>query len=205
MLRVVLPLVLLVACDGLKEIFNTDDSEVEPFDDTATEGDADTDSDADSDTDLTLRCDGEFSTDPPNGPDCLTTTVSCGDTVRGTTEGGSEQMDAELYQDAFCFIASNDYYGPERVYALDVPEDTRVTLTVTTPCEDLSYAMMRWEETGRCPYGSSFSIQECEGRDRGAGGSSMIDVFNPARFLISIDGPAGVTAPFAFYVECSSF
>lgn len=204
MLRIVLPLFALLACDGLKEIFNNDDTGPQ-FDDTSIEGDADTDSDADSDTDLTLRCDGNFSTAAPNGPDCVTDTVSCGDTVRGTTEGGSETMDATLYQDAFCFIASNDLSGPERVYALDVPDHTRVTLTVTSPCEDLSYAMLRWEETGRCPYGNQFSIQECEGRDLGGGGTSMADIFNPSRFLISIDGPAGVEAPFAFYVECSSF
>lgn len=204
MLRIVLPLFFLVACDGLKDVFNADDTEG-GTDDTAVEGDADADSDADSDTDLTLDCEANFSTGAPNGPDCVTDTVSCGDTVRGTTEGGSEQMDASLYQDAFCFIASNDFEGPERVYALDVPDSTEVVLTVTTPCENLSYAMMRWEETDRCPYGSQFSIQECEGRDQGRGGSSRMDVFNASRFLISIDGPAGTSAPFAFSVECSSF
>ncbi|MCB9759571.1 MAG: hypothetical protein H6739_06995 [Alphaproteobacteria bacterium] len=211
-MRLVLPLLMIAGCGIIfvKDDTGTDsgvsnqDSGTEGDTDTDADADTDTDTDSDADTDLGVDCDASYSTAPPAGPDCVTSTISCGDTVYGTTEGGSTIMDEDLYGDAFCFIPYDDYQSSERVYALTVPQNTSVTLTVDTPCAPMSYAMMRWDDASFCPHGTQYSIAECEGDEAGGGGVEHIDVFNAARYLISIDAPEGTTGPFGLRVECES-
>ncbi|MCB9794857.1 MAG: hypothetical protein H6741_19300 [Alphaproteobacteria bacterium] len=171
-----------------------------PDDDSGSTDDSGTPGPLDVDCDLDA-----YSTAAPAGPGCLSGTIACGETVYGTTDGGDNLMEADLYRASFCFVPYGDYDGPERVYALEIPRDTRATVHIDTSCTDLAHAIMRWPDEDRCPYGDQFLISECEGDDAGSGGTEVLEIFNPGRFLVVIDGDAGVTGNFGIQVECESF
>lgn len=157
--------------------------------------------------DLDVDCDPDaYSTGAPPGPACLTGTIECGGTVYGTTQGGDNLMEEDLYTASFCFVPYDNYDGTERVYALEVPEDTRAVVTFDKHCTDLSHAVMRWDDESRCPYGDQFLINECEGESANSGGTEVLELFNPGRFLIVVDSPeAGVNGNFGISVACESF
>ena len=52
----------------------------------------------------------------------------------------------------------------ERVYALDVPSDHTGSITLSSPCSELSLVMARWEDQAVCPAQDDHAILECEGK-----------------------------------------
>lgn len=149
-------------------------------------------------------CDEPQDESAPAGPACVTDSIACGETLTGTTVGGSEVMSDALYTSAFCFVPFEDYDGPERVYALDLPADTLATITASFPCGDMGFAAMRWEDTGSCPNEGS-GVVLCEGLQYGSGGSVTITPFDSdTRHLLVIDTPAGASGEFQLRVGCEA-
>lgn len=152
-----------------------------------------------------LDCDATYDTTAPAGPDCLTSVISCGDVVEGTTLGGSSIMDAELYESAFCFVPFSDYDGPERVYELSLPADTTAYVTLEAPCKDLGFALMRWSYEDECPTGDEHGILDCNGQPSGTTGNTkeaQVWAEKDTRFVLSVDGAAGAAAPYRLSVVC---
>ena len=149
-----------------------------------------------------LEC--ETTTGAPAGPACVTSTIACGDVIDASTEGGSVAIDSEVYESAFCFIPYNDHDGPERVYAFTMDaQQMTATITLDAPCGDLALAAMRWEDTDICPSGDEHGIAHCEGQpDSDSAENLLYGDGDPDRFLISVDGPAGTSAPFRLSITC---
>ncbi|MCB9766297.1 MAG: hypothetical protein H6739_41360 [Alphaproteobacteria bacterium] len=149
-------------------------------------------------------CDGAYDNSPPDGPDCVTASIACGETVTGTTEGGGSQFTLDLYQSAYCFVPFENYDGPERVYALDLPADTLAEIDVDTSCEDMGFAALKWDPS-TCPPNEGHNITICEGLQYGTGGSVDITPFDTeTRHLLVVDAPSGTEAAFTIEVTCQS-
>jgi type II secretory pathway pseudopilin PulG len=139
---------------------------------------------------------------PVSGPGCVTATIACGQTIQGTTVGGTRHFDGDRYVHSYCFPTTEDSHaGTERVYAFQLATDQRATFVLTSPCADLDLAVLRWENTERCP-GSTEAISECEGQNRGGGGTAKIWNNRPARYLAIVDGSAPQGANFELSVTC---
>jgi hypothetical protein len=148
---------------------------------------------------------------PPEPEDydsgCVTQTLSCGDTVVSTTEGGSTSLDGSQYSSfwACAVVGTESYQGPERMFEFYHPGTGNVTFTLETPCDDLDLFAMRWEESSSCPR-EGVSVLECDG-EIGGGSSHDVVVWNNEsgegwRYLIIVEGPAGEEAPFSLSVDC---
>ncbi len=166
-------------------------------------GDADTDTDADTDSDTDADC-VPLDPDPVPGPDCLSGTIGCGETITATTVGGSEAFDAARYEDAYCFIPYVSYDGAERVYAFVLQADSTASFVLDSPCADLDLVVMRWDEEASCP-GSDHLISECQADD-GKGGGSVENLWNSndSRYLVIVDGKDEVEHNFSLSVSCAS-
>lgn len=163
-------------------------------------GDADTDADVDTDvdTDVQVDCDADLGSPAVGGPDCITETLSCGQTITSTTQGGSAVMTGKEYQTWFCAPAhDSEYSGPERVYSFDHPGTGQVTFQLSGGCGDLSLFAMAWGSDDSCP-SSGVSIAECEV------GSSTVNIWNNAavHYLLVVDSQTADEANFALTATC---
>lgn len=152
----------------------------------------------------TALCDETFPTDAPPGPDCLTSTLACGDEVEGTTEGGSNVMTFDNWEGWFCTpnLDRHDYDGPERVFRIFVPEATTATFSLETPCDDLDLFVFYWQDDDSCPTAGN-GILECEAGDSTSDredASVWSDV--GAWYLVAVDAKDGGTANFRLSVAC---
>ncbi len=149
-----------------------------------------------------LDCDDGPAPAAIQGPDCVTATLSCGQTILGTTEGGTDVMDGDAYQSWYCAVVGpSEYAGAERVYAFQHPGGGNATVYLSSPCDDLDLFAIHWEDDDICPI-ADYSIQECEG-DIGSGSHSFV-IWNdtPRRYLVVVEGPQGEEAPFELSVVC---
>lgn len=150
-----------------------------------------------------LDCDADLTEAAPT-EDCITTTISCGETVSGSTEGSASEMAALVYESAYCFVPFHDYDGAERVYELIIPAETQAKVSLASPCSELSLAALRWEETDECPLDDSHGIAQCEGLEAGDGGEVTINSQGEARYLVSVDSAQGMEANFELSVACTA-
>lgn len=218
-MRVAVLLLLLGGCEYFKISAEGDTAESEEWTDEDTQGDdsggsGDSDSDdsggdsgGDSGVDDTF-CDESFSTDAPGGPECVTSVLSCGDTVDATTEGGGEAMDAENWEGWYCSINldRHPYDGPERVFQVLVPERTFATFSLETPCVDHDVFAFYWQDTDTCP-GADQSLVECEaGDDEDDDDAATVwaDDSNEGGswYLVAVDAKDGETGNFRLSVTC---
>lgn len=105
---------------------------------------------------------------PPAGPDCYTGTLTCGQAVELTTEGGQADFEGADFTSNFCFPnnAGAAYAGPERVFLVTLEADVYAVASVTADCATMGLAAMRWTDATTCPIDQS--VPECEG-DEGSG------------------------------------
>lgn len=158
----------------------------------------------DSDPDGVPECRDDYSTAAPEGPECLSGVLSCGDVLEATTEGGTELMESDTYQDAYCFVPFEDYDGAERGYELIVPPDTLVEITADFKCEDMAIAAFAWSDEDRCPYEGA-GIYICEGKEVSSGGTiTVLPDTVSTRYVVVVDSPSGNEAPFSLKVVCES-
>ena len=145
--------------------------------------------------------------DPPagaaiGGPDCVTDSLACGDSIIDNTEGGGFDWEGDAYQGWYCLISTaTDYGGPERVYAFDHPGTGNVTFSLSSPCADLDLVALHWSDEDTCPL-AEYSVLECEGDD--GSGTNSFTIWNneAARYLVIVDGDDSAGAPFQLSVSC---
>ena len=142
---------------------------------------------------------------PHSGSSCVTETIACGETVAISTRGGTDVLESSFYESATCFIPYSDYDGPERVYELILDgggAPMTATVTLDSPCEDLSLATFFWTED-ECPEGTAHNINSCDGGGASSGDSATLYTTgeDPDRYLIAVDGDE--EAAFMLSVSCS--
>jgi hypothetical protein len=138
---------------------------------------------------------------PREGPGCITSRISCDDRIQGTTVGGSQHFDGDRYLHSYCFpTTAESHRGPERVYAFELRAGQRASFELSSPCADLDLAVLRWEGTG-CPPATA-GITECEGKNRGGGGTASVWNNRDAHYLVVVDGSADQGANFELSVRC---
>ena len=71
------------------------------------------------------------------GPDCLSGTLACGETVTNTTEGGEPSLHGGDYQSWYCMTSEDtDWTGNERMYEFLHPGTGSITVSLSSPCGD---------------------------------------------------------------------
>lgn len=144
-----------------------------------------------------------------NIDECVSSELSCGQSIITTTEGGNSVMDAEDYLNWFCTpFPDGDYSGSERTFQVAVPAGQSATFSLESPCDDLDIFALRWElweNNEMCP-DSGNSIVECEADDSRDGGSVTVyaDSSRTTHYLIIIDGADGEIANFALDITCDA-
>lgn len=133
---------------------------------------------------------------------CVTGTLRCGDIIEGNTTGGPKGWSDDFYRAHYCLPLPQHYTGPERIYRLDVPADTRMEARLESPCADLDLFALVWQDNSTCPHADHIAT-ECEADDRGAGGKVQVMTDrNPKTLLIGVDGKQGATGVFRLQVTC---
>lgn len=175
------------------------------------DSDADTDADADADTDTDTDSDVDCAKPPKPKPpidECVSKEIECGQVLLDTTEGGTEILDAEGYQDWFCGtdVFYSDYDSPERIYNFEHPGDGSVTISLDTPCANLDlFAVMwvSWAEDGVCLQNGSAGIYSCE-HDTDNHDTAEITIWdNQVRnYFVIVDAPEPEEEPFQLTVTC---
>ncbi len=154
---------------------------------------------ADKVTTPPMSCDAAVSTDPP--VNCLSGTITCGQTIEGTTVGGGAHWNDDFYAGAFCFPAGDGRSGPERVYEFRAPAYADVRVRLQSDCVELDVAAIAWDYDGTCP-GVNHPIPECEGDAKPGGGQLHLTSFKERGYLIAIEGKQGASGAFRLSVEC---
>lgn len=141
---------------------------------------------------------------PVAGPDCVTATISCGDTIVGHTAGGVDRYDTAMWEQAFCWPATVPHdSGGERVYRLDMPAgEWRAFVWLDSPCADLDLmAMQHQGET--CP-GTGHRVSRCEAALRQGRGREQIELVSQGEttWYVVVEGRGEADGAFALQVEC---
>lgn len=148
---------------------------------------------------VTVDC-GSTTAGPP-AQDCVSGVLACGATVSGTTLGGDSTWGDEFYASAFCFPPGGDHSGSERVYTLQAPAYTEVTVQMRSSCADLDLVAMTSSVQG-CP-SPKHLVSECEGDTKLSGdGMVKIQSFAPHTYLVGVDGKNGAVGEFELTVSC---
>jgi hypothetical protein len=181
-------IVTLTGCSGL----SVDDTGETIFggDDTAT-----------SSTSPPLEiCEDSLDTSPAPIAECIMGTLSCGDTVTATNEGGSNLWDVDGYHGNFCFVASTDYDGTERMWEFNQPAESEAVVTLRH-CNTSALSVMSWSEEASCPTDGSGVINRCEGSN----GSNEVTFVSDTgqHWVIVVDTPAGEEGNFTLSVACN--
>ncbi len=183
------------------------DTDADADSDTDTDGDADADSDADGDSDTDIRidvdCDASLSPQPVDPDNCITQSISCGETLVDTIEGGENMVSGADYASSWAcaVVGSSNYDGPERMYEFEHPGTGNATIKLVSPCTELDLFAAYWADSNAC-LRSGVSILECEG-DIGTG-DGEITIWNnePRRYVIVVEGPEGQEGNFGLGVVC---
>jgi hypothetical protein len=151
------------------------------------------------------QCDDLTEGGPNHGPDCVTDTIECGETIIGHTKGGVQRFDSRFYEKHFCTpYTTNHDGGDERVYQLELPEgDMTAFVYLDTPCADLDMAGIRWSED-ECPRMDNL-VNQCEmwpdayARDREY---MRLVSQKGSTWLIVVEGKNDDEGAFALHVQC---
>lgn len=139
-----------------------------------------------------------------NGPDCLTGTISCGQTIVGHTKGGVNLYNTKFYERNFCTPALTDHSGgDERVYKLVMPPgENKAFVYLDTPCADLDIAAIN--ATGdTCPTDSTL-VPRCEMFPKRSTNREKLEIVSqgPSTWWIVVEGVDDEEGPFAIHVQC---
>ncbi|GDX81952.1 hypothetical protein LBMAG42_37630 [Deltaproteobacteria bacterium] len=184
-------MILLVAACGFVTIDDGD----------STNDPADT-SDTASTTDANY-CDDGQDTSAPRGPDCYSGTLTCGETVELTTEGGQADFQAADFTSNFCFTnnGSATYGGSERVFLVTLEADVYAVASLSADCASMGLAAMRWTDGTTCPIDQS--VPECEGKE-GNGALAVTFGGYPAsnQWALVVDTSGDEPAAFRLSLAC---
>lgn len=139
-----------------------------------------------------------------SGPDCVTATIQCGDTVIGHTVGGVEKYDTRFYEKNFCTPATTNHDGgDERVYRLLMPDgDNKAFVYLDSPCADLDLAAIK-ANTRECPSERNL-ITQCEMWPKDGYTREKVELVSQraSTWWIVVEGKGAEEGAFALHVQC---
>lgn len=148
-------------------------------------------------------CDENLSDAAPDGPDCVTEVISCGQTIEGRTKGGSSQLEESLYDSWFCgYPYPDNYDGPERVYLLDVDVSTLIDVTLESPCSEVDLFAIHWNDDS-CPR-EGVGISECENSWDDGDDALQLYTDRAYRFYIVVEPRTNNDTNFRLSVDCTT-
>lgn len=151
------------------------------------------------------NCEDEMSPPDLQGPDCITATLQCGQTVIGTTKGGGQWFGSRFYEKKYCTPATIAHdAGHERVYALSLPAgDRHASIFLDTPCADLDMAVMRVLDFTTCPTMDT-SISQCDMWPKPGNFREHVEISSQedTHWLVVVEGKTEQDGPFALTVQC---
>ncbi len=156
--------------------------------------------------DLNIDCDASVADLTWDSGTCQAdTTLSCGDSVIATNEGGPSQLDGSAYASfwACAVVGTSNYTGPEQHFFVEHPGTGYIRIALDSPCEDLDLFVVRWDG-GSCLH-KDLSIVECEGQVSSGGGWVYIWNNEPSAYIVVVDGPNGETGPYGVTVNCEDY
>lgn len=141
---------------------------------------------------------------PVNGPGCVTSRISCGETIVGHTGGGVRRFDTKFYEKKFCWPATEDHDGgEERVYRLDMPDgEWHAFVWLDTPCADLDLFALKWNGDD-CPT-MGHNVAQCEANLKAGARQERVDLVHQgqATWFLVVEGKRDEEGPFALHVQC---
>lgn len=200
-------LIALLACGGSDEATSPDNPTDAPSQAVAAQPSPQADAEPKPDADAGIRaeeCDSVEAGTAPEGPGCLSGTLSCGDTIVGHTQGGVQQFDTKFYEKRYCTPATTNHDGgDERVYRLELPErDLEVDVYLDTPCADLDLAAVEWSGED-CPTEGAM-IRRCEmwPKDNHQREKVHLSSKGGSTWLIVVEGKDDEEGAFSITVDC---
>jgi hypothetical protein len=141
---------------------------------------------------------------PVGGPGCITSDISCGETIIGHTVGGVRRFDSKFYEKKFCwpYILNHDG-GEERIYRLVMPEgEWKAFVTLETPCANLDLIAMKWSGD-ECPTMGS-NVPQCEANIDVKSDREVVELVHQgqATWFIAVEGQREEEGAFALHVQC---
>jgi hypothetical protein len=145
---------------------------------------------------------------PVKGPDCVTDTIECGQTIIGHTVGGTKKFDTRFYEMNFCWPGTIQRDGgDERVYKFRFPPGAwRAKFVLDTPCADLDVVAFTWDKS-TCP-GNRTEVRECDSRREAGSKREFAEAVTDGRdvwtdWLVVVEGIGQEEGPFALTVQCT--
>lgn len=191
----------LLACQGFPWFGkNPGDSEGGVGDDSSGTGG---DNGDDSSGNTSGFCGKKLDSSSPGGPDCVTKSISCGQTIQGTTKGGSSVLNEDLYDSWFCgYPAPSSFDGSERVYLLDLDGAYDIQVSLSSPCKEVDLLAIHFESE-RCPY-ENVPISECEAAWKDGDDHQTLYTDRAYRFFLVVESRSGDPTNFELSVDCTA-
>lgn len=150
------------------------------------------------------QCDDLSDGGPVGGPGCVTSPISCGETVIGHTVGGVRRFDTKFYEKKFCWPATVQHDGgEERVYRLEMPDgEWRAFVWMDSPCADLDLFAVKWNGDD-CPT-MDHNIAQCESNLQRRVGNERVELVHQgtATWYLVVEGSGDEEGAFALHVQC---
>jgi hypothetical protein len=149
--------------------------------------------------------DCEAALESHSGAACAAQELSCGSIVSARVGEGSSRFSDDFYVAKQCGPQRNEYTGPESIYALSIPPDTRAAVFLESPCADLDLSSVLWAETDRCPT-VDHRTGGCE-MDQGSGTDRVViaTVTRAETHLLIVDGKLGAKSNYRLSVVCDAY
>lgn len=146
----------------------------------------------------------DCATPASEAPTCAEVELSCGDVVEATTDGGTTALDRTTWAAAQCldWLAADagDLDGPERVYALRIPPDTRASVRLQSPCARLD---LRAVPTTTVCDAAPDGCTSASGDFADSRLSDLLGGTQGRRYELVVDGYEGEAGAFRLSVTCT--
>jgi hypothetical protein len=151
------------------------------------------------------QLDCEDALESHSGAVCAAQELSCGSIISARVGGGISRFSDDFYMAKQCGPQRNGYTGPESVYALSIPPNTRAAVFLESPCTDLDLSSVLWAETDRCPT-VDHRTGGCE-MDQGSGTDRVViaTVTRAESHLLIVDGKGGGEGNYRLSVVCDAY
>jgi len=177
--------------------------ELNPRDDTVQDTDTDTDTDP-----WAVDCSADYTMNTPDAATCVTRSISCGETILGSTVGGSTGYGSETYIVTYACAGQwgfdVDYSAPERVFNFYMPAGQHADIELYAPCGDMRLTAL-FVPSDACPADAAACSSPTMSNTQGDT-QTLISEFGHAtqdrEFQFVVDGISGDTGNFRLKVDC---
>jgi hypothetical protein len=193
-----LALVLLFGCPPADTDTKDPDDSKDP-DHTDDPSETDTDETPTGDLDCTP---GAYTLPDPDPGTCVVQALTCGQTIEGTTVGGSTAFDRQVWDDAMCLdyllLDPGHLDAAERVFSIEVPPDMFASVTMQS-CARLD---LRTVNTTLACNTSARNCSTGSGDWDEATVNNLVGTSTGERYEIIVDGYNGDEGNFRLTVDC---